>query len=197
MDSDGLEHIPYFIIPANDERSVLFSERLEGRHVRAQLFECNDGRRLFTLDMYFGTVLVWPTDSEYEDDLLTGVIDACHAKASPDKRVVRLDYAYDCLTQRFMLLRFGLPKSTPIPYSELDPDALRDAERYIERFMKKPHIDILAERLQAIGDESILFDGEETFLEGFLGDSGLPLVLPEELATELDVEPESTTDHVS
>lgn len=185
MTYDDLDRIPCFIIPVDDARSVLFSERRIGRQIRARLFEGSDGVRRFSPDVYFGTMLTWPGDDERDYELIFDVINACESTASQDAFVVRLDYAYDCLSKEFVLLRVGTPKSAPIPYSELDPGVVENAERFIKRFMEKPHIDILAERQQAIGDGRILFEGEETFLEGFLGDSGLPLVLPEELEAQL------------
>jgi len=48
-------------------------------------------------------------------------------------------------------------------------------------------------RQQTLGDDCILFEGEETFLEGFLGDAGLPLVLPEGLEAWLKTDTDEPT----
>lgn len=63
---------------------------------------------------------------------------------------------------------------------------LFDASDGVQRF-------ILADRQQALGDDRILVEGEEAFLEGFLGDSGLHLVLPEGLEAWLKTDTDEPT----
>ena len=84
MTYDDLDRIPCFIIPVDDARSVLFSERRIGRQIRAQLFEGNDGVRRFSPDVYFGTILTWPGDDERDYELIFDVINACESTASQD-----------------------------------------------------------------------------------------------------------------
>ena len=176
---------PYFAVPPDDPRIGLLFAQVDGPvQTSGFVYESDDGRLFVSPRIYFGTILsfgVGPGDavtSPAEDGELgareaearRAVLGSAADSAAAD---VRIDFAW--LDGRTVVLRAGAPGARPRPFSEFGRDGLASLRDYVEEFMESPYADVVMSRAVMDAEDDILFEGEERFLEGFIGQNLLPL----------------------
>lgn len=121
----------------------------------------------FSAAVYFGTLILQPGEPSVREQRLRSDLDL------PEDAPVRIDYA--CTADRTMLLRIGIPESTPLPYPALAQETIDGAEALINEFLARDFRTVILSRCCQRADDEVLFEGEGEIAEGFLGIDGLPL----------------------
>ena len=168
---------PHFIVPPQCEQARLFMERTENEgeaFLRTFKLVTDEGAQYISPAVYFGSLLVYEKGEAVsfdEGDLGRRVAADLGFAYAP---VLRIDYA--CTDERAYFLRAGEPKGKPNAYSVYGPETNEFVEDYIEEYLLFTTLwSALMERGTLAFDDNLLFEGEERYYEGYLGDEGLPL----------------------
>lgn len=160
---------PYFAVPPEAPQVQLLLDRLPQVGAPAWYGDGADGATLFSIAVYFGSLILHPDGASPREDALRGGL------GFNPGTILRLDFA--CTAEATYLLRAGIPGHAPEPFTAFATDALAAAEAGIATFLDTSLRTVLLHRSVQDSEASFLFPDEEVIYEGFLGDEGLPLRL--------------------
>lgn len=160
---------PYFAVPPEAPQVQLLLDRLPQVGASAWYADEADGTTLFSIAVYFGSLILHPDDATPREDALRTAL------GFDPGTTLRLDFA--CTAEATYLLRAGIPGHAPAPFTAFATDALAAAETAVAAFLDTSLRTILLHRSLQDSEARFLFPDEEVIYEGFLGDEGLPLSL--------------------
>ena len=178
---------PHFIVPPQCKQARLFMERAEDENeafYRTFELTTSEGVQCISPAVYFGSLLIYEKGevARFDENNLERCVAADLGYAFAP--VLRIDYA--CTDERVFFLRAGEPKKTPDIYSAYSPQTIEYVEEYVDDFLFFTNYrTLLMNRGIMTYGEDLLFEGEERYYAGYLGNAGLPLKMKKATGSRL------------